>query len=101
MRTREQLADELRRVVRDVTCDDNFDASAAPRHHLDFEIVPQSSKYRRGSHWALRYLFSSADVLDQQAITSALFAHDGCVGVLFVERLGSVTECHGARHRSG
>ena len=43
MCTREQLGDDLRRVARDVTCDDNFDASAAPSHHLDFEIVPEES----------------------------------------------------------
>ncbi len=35
----EQLGNNLRRAVRDVVCDENFDESAAPRHHLDFEIL--------------------------------------------------------------
>ena len=39
MCAREQLRHALRRDERDVTCDDDFDASAAPRHHLNFEIL--------------------------------------------------------------
>ena len=39
--TREPLGHDLRRIVRDVVCEDNSDASAVPRHHLDSEIFNQ------------------------------------------------------------
>ena len=39
--TREQLGHDLRRIVRNVVCNDNCDASAVPRHHLDSEIFNQ------------------------------------------------------------
>ena len=39
--TREPLGHDLRRIVRDVVCDDNCDASAVPMHHLDSEIFDQ------------------------------------------------------------
>ena len=39
--TREQLGHDLRRIVRDVVCDENSDASAVPKHHLDSEIFNQ------------------------------------------------------------
>ena len=36
---REQLGNDLKRAVRDLVCDENFDESSAPRFHLDFEIL--------------------------------------------------------------
>ena len=39
---REQLGNDLRRAVRDVVCDENFDV-VPTRQRLDFEIVLKSS----------------------------------------------------------
>ena len=35
---REQRGDDLRRAVRDIIRDENFEEHAAPSHRLDFEI---------------------------------------------------------------
>ena len=38
-RSREQLGNDLRRAVRELICDENFDAGIAPCLRLDFEIL--------------------------------------------------------------
>ena len=37
--SRKQLGNDLRRAVRDLKCDENFDAGIAPCLQLDFEIL--------------------------------------------------------------
>ena len=39
MCSRRQLGNDLRRAVRDLICDENFDAGIAPCLRLDFEIL--------------------------------------------------------------
>ena len=39
MCSRKQLGNDLRRAVRDLICDENFDAGIAPCLRLDFEIL--------------------------------------------------------------
>ena len=39
MCSRKQLGNDLRRAVRDLKCDENFDAGIAPCLRLDFEIL--------------------------------------------------------------
>ena len=49
MCAREQLGNDLRRAVRDLICDGNFDGRDAPRYRLDFEILvtPSTSESPR------------------------------------------------------